>query len=381
MRVCLDIQSAIGARAGVGRYTKLLAEHLAPLRGKNRLSLFHFDFNQRGHSLTTGDTPVRSCRWMPGRFVQKAWKTVGWPPYDWFAGSADVFHFPNFIRPPLRRGASVVTIHDLAFLRFPETIEEKNLAYLKGQIEQTVRNSTAIITVSEFTAREARELLNVPESKLHPIHSGLDPALQRPTPDATRALRKRLQLERPYLLSIGTFEPRKNYPFLIEIFDHLEKFDGDLVIAGRRGWKYEPIFERIARSPRRDRIRVVEDLGESDLPALYGGAELFLLPSLYEGFGFPPLEAMACGTPALVTPGGSLEEVCGGGAIVLPDGDVARWVQEITALLQAPGARDELRRRGADFVTRYSWRETARKTWAVYEQAHKDHIAARPGSA
>ncbi|MCZ7593140.1 MAG: glycosyltransferase family 4 protein [Kiritimatiellae bacterium] len=205
--------------------------------------------------------------------------------------------------------------------------------------------------------------------------------MQRPTPDATKALRKRLKLERPYLLSVGTLEPRKNYPFLIEVFDRLEKFDGDLVIAGRRGWKFEPIYERIAHSPRCDRIRVIEDLGEGDLPALYGGAELFLLPSLYEGFGFPPLEAMACGTPALVTPGGSLEEVCGGGAIVLPDGNAERWAQEITALLQAPSARDELRQRGADFVTRYSWRETARKTWAVYEQAHAIYQAERTPSA
>lgn len=373
MRVCLDIQSAVGARAGVGRYTKLLAEHLAPLRGENELSLFHFDFHRRGLSFTVGDATVRACRWLPGRFVQRAWKSIGWPPYNWFAGRADVYHFPNFIRPPLPRGASVVTIHDLAFLRFPETIEEKNLAYLKSQIEQTVRRATAIITVSEFTAREVLDLLHLPESRVHAIPSGLDPALRKPTPDAIRTLRERLNLRRPYLLTVGTLEPRKNFAFLVEVFDHLDKFDGDLVIAGRRGWKFEPLLERIARSPRRDRIRLVEDLPESDLPALYGGAELFLLPSLYEGFGFPPLEAMACGTPALVSPGGSLAEICGDGAIVLPDNNAARWVQEITALLQAPGARDDLRRRGADRASRYSWRETARRTWAVYEAAYAEY--------
>ncbi len=372
MRVCLDIQSAVGSRAGVGRYTKLLAEHLIPLREQNELALFHFDFQRRGlTSFNVADATLRACRWLPGRYVQKAWKTIGWPPYNWFAGDADVYHFPNFIRPPLRRGASVVTIHDVAFLRYPETIEEKNLAYLRSQIQQTVQRATAIITVSDFTAREVRDLLNVPEDKLFPIPSGLDPTLQRPTPETILALRQRLHLNRPYLLSVGTLEPRKNFAFLIEIFDHLTAFDGDLVIAGRRGWKFEPILERIARSPRRDRIRIVEDLSESDLPPLYGGAELFLLPSLYEGFGFPPLEAMACGTPALVTPGGSLAEICGGGGIVLPDGDTARWVREITALLQAPAARDDLRRRGAEHAKRYSWTETARKTWAVYHAAHR----------
>ncbi|MCO5062546.1 MAG: glycosyltransferase family 4 protein [Kiritimatiellae bacterium] len=376
MRVCIDIQSAVGSRAGVGRYTKLLAEHLIPLREQNELSLFHFDFQRRGlPSFNAADATIRACRWIPGRYVQKAWKAIGWPPYTWFAGEADVYHFPNFIRPPLPRGASVVTIHDVAFLRYPETIEEKNLVYLRSQINQTVRRATAIITVSQFTAREVRELLGVPEEKLHAIPSGLDPTLRSPTPEAILALRQRLRLTRPYLLSVGTIEPRKNFPFLVEVFDHLDKFDGDLVIAGRKGWKFESLLERIARSPRRDRIHLVEDLPESDLPALYGGAELFLLASLYEGFGFPPLEAMACGTPALVTPGGSLEEICGGGGIVLPDGDTARWVHEITALLQAPGARDELRRRGAEHAKRFSWVETARKTWDVYAVAHQLHRA------
>lgn len=377
MRVCLDIQSAIGARAGVGRYTKLLAEHLAPLRGPNELALFHFDFQRRGMSFTVDEATTRACRWVPGRFVQKSWKSIHWPPYTWFAGHAEVYHFPNFIRPPLPTGASVVTIHDLAFLRYPETIEKKNLAFLTSQIEQTVERATAIITVSEFTAREAQELLHVPASKLHAIHSGLDPALKKPTPETIKALRSRFELHRPYLLSVGTLEPRKNFAFLVDVFDHLEKFNGDLVIAGRRGWKFEPLLDRIARSPRRDRIRLIDSFSDSDLPALYGGAELFLLPSLYEGFGFPPLEAMACGTPTLVAPGGSLEEVCGGGAIVLPNQDTARWVSEITALLQAPGARDALRQRGADFVSRYSWHDTARKTWDVYQHAHAEYTGRR----
>ncbi len=370
MRVCVDIQSAVGARAGVGRYTKLLVEHLAPLRGANELALFHFDFHRRGAGLAANGAVERACRWLPGRVAQGLWKTAGWPPYSWFAGPADVYHFPNFIRPPLPRGASVVTIHDVAFLRLPETIERGNLAYLNGHIRRTVARADAIITVSEFTAREVESLLGVPRDRLHPIPSGLDPAMRRPGPDAIRALRRRLQLERPYVLSVGTLEPRKNFPFLVDVFERLPDFDGDLVIAGRRGWKFEPVLDRIARSARRGRIRLVEDLGEDELPALYAGAELFLLASLYEGFGFPPLEAMACGTPAIVSPGGSLAEICGGGALVLPADDADRWAREISSLLRAPAARDALRQRGAGHAARFTWTETARRTWSVYASAH-----------
>lgn len=369
MRVCVDIQSAVGSRAGVGRYTKMLVEHLGPLRGAHDLALFHFDFQRRGTGFTVEGAAERACRWVPGRFVQKAWKTIGWPPYDWFAGDADVYHFPNFIRPPLTRGASVVTIHDLAFMRFPETIERKNLAYLTSQIHQTVERATAIITVSAFTAREAHELLGVPMAKLHAIPSGLDPACAHPPAEAVRALRKRHGLDRPYLLSVGTLEPRKNFPFLVDVFERLPAYDGDLVIAGRRGWTFQPILDRIARSPRRDRIKLVEDLPEAELPALYGGADLFVLASLYEGFGFPPLEAMACGTPAVVSVGGSLAEICGDGALVIPELDVDRWAHELGALLRSPAALDALRQRGASHAARFTWKETARRTWAVYEKA------------
>jgi glycosyltransferase involved in cell wall biosynthesis len=375
MKVCLDIQSALGPRAGVGRYTKMLAEHLGPTRGPHELVLFYFDFRGRGAPFAVDGAAARRVRWIPGRAAQYAWKTLGWPPYDWFAGTADVYHFPNFIRPPLARGASVVTIHDVAFLRFPETIEARNLAYLRAHIRDTVQRANAIITVSEFTAREIAELLNVPTAKLHAIPSGLDPAMHRAPDAAVRALRKRLGLTRPYLLAVGTIEPRKNYPFLIDVFERLTKFDGDLVIAGRRGWKYQPILERIERSSRRANIRLVEDLQESDLSALYSGAELLLLPSLYEGFGFPPIEAMACGTPAVVSRGGALAETCGEGALVLDSFDVGHWAAEIAALLRAPDARDALRRRGAQRAARFTWVETARRTWAVYEAALEDYRA------
>jgi glycosyltransferase involved in cell wall biosynthesis len=373
VHVCLDIQSAITQRAGVGRYTKLLVEHLAMHPpADTSLGLFYFDFQRKGVPFAPAGATQRACRWMPGRIAQMAWKSCSWPPFNWFAGAADVYHFPNFIRPPLSHGASVVTIHDLAFLRLPETIEERNLAYLQAHIRNTVQRANAIITVSRFTAQEAQELLQVPAARLHPIHSGLDPSLHVPAETEVRDLRRRLNLPRPYLLTVGTLEPRKNLPFLLEVYERLERVDVDLVIAGRRGWKYEPILTRLERSPRRPHIHLVEDLGEQDLPALYGGAELFVLPSLYEGFGFPPLESMACGTPAVVSSGGSLPEVCAEAAVVMEDFDADRWAQEIRGLLEAPGRLDALRQRGFAHARTFSWAETARQTWQVYQAALTD---------
>ena len=366
MRVSIDIQAAIVQRAGVGRYTKSLVEHLGPLTGSDELRLFYFDFKRKGVPFFVPRAVQRAVRWCPGRMVQKAWKTIHWPPFNWFAGAADVYHFPNFIRPPLTKGKSVVTIHDIAFIRYPQTLEPRNLQYLTAQIKQTGQNSDRIIAVSEFTAREIHELLDVPRERIVAIHEGLPDGFAQPAKPVVDEARRRLRLERPYLLMVGTMEPRKNMAFLVEVFEKLSDFDGDLVIAGRYGWKYEPILKRIVHSPRANRIRHLEYVDERFLPALYAGAELFVFPSLYEGFGFPPLEAMACGTPVLSSTGGSLPEVLGDAAEFVPEYHSDAWVGKARKLLSDKARRTELIRRGAELVKKYSWDETAKKTWDVY---------------
>lgn len=370
MRVCIDIQSAIAPRAGVGRYTKLLVEHLvAPtLRQSDDVKLFYFDFQRRGIPFPVTGATHQACHWAPGRYVQKAWKTVGWPPFDAFSGPADVFHFPNFVRPPLARGKSVVTVHDLAFLRHPDTLETKNYRYLTAQIRQTVEKADALIAVSEFTAREMRDLLNVPAEKVFPIHSGVEQFRQAPHETDVVAARKMLNLERPYLLCLSTLEPRKNFPFLVDVFERLENFDGDLVIAGGRGWKFEPILQRMRASKKSGRIRYLEFVHDDLLPGLYAGAELFVFPSLYEGFGFTPLEAMACGAPVVSSAGGSLPEVLGDAALIIPGFDAAEWAAQIQGLLGDSARRSALKKAGFARVKKFSWEETARQTWDVYRR-------------
>jgi glycosyltransferase involved in cell wall biosynthesis len=366
MIVNVDIQSAIAQRAGVGRYTHMLALHLGEFAGPDELRWFYFDFKRKGSPFPRGVARERAIRWVPGRWVQGAWKKTGFPPYDWFAGRADVYHFPNFILPPLWRGKSVVTVHDVSFLRFPETTEEKNLAYLTAHIRRTVRRADAIITDSQAIAGEIEEWLSVPRERIVPIHLGISPELTPPSAEAVAGLRKKHALDRPYLLMVGTLEPRKNISFLVEVFERMESFDGDLVLCGMRGWKCEPILERIARSPRRERIRRLDFVGDEDLPALYGGASALVFPSLYEGFGFPPLEAMACGTPVISSPSGSLAEVLGDAAERVDGYDAEEWAGRVERLLGDAGLRARCVARGLEHARKFDWRETARRTWEVY---------------
>lgn len=368
MKVCIDIQAAVAQRAGVGRYTKSLVEHLGACRGNNELELFYFDFKRRGTPFPAPGTAFKRVGWCPGRLIQQAWKNLSFPPFEFFAGLADVYHFPNFIIPPLRHGRAVVTIHDVSFLRHPETTEERNLAYLQSKIAQTVERADAIITDSAFSAREIEELLHVSSGKLHPIHLGLSAQLKRPAEMEIQNKLVQLGIQDPYILFVGTLEPRKNIPFLIEIFEHMAPEELNLVIAGMRGWKYEPILERIQSSSRSRRIAYLEYVGDASLPALYAGARAFVFPSLYEGFGFTPLEAMTCGTPVISSPAGSLEEVLGDAAHLVPGYEVDEWVQAVSDVVADEGLAETLRNRGYDHVKQFSWEKTAQATWDVYRR-------------
>lgn len=368
VRICVDVQSGILQRAGVGRYTKQLVQHLGRCAGPHELRLFYFDFQRKGLPFPAEHAVFHANRLFPGRFVQASWKRLGWPPYDLFAGAADLYHFPNFILPPLRRGRAVVSIHDVGFLRFPQFVEARNYRYLTARIGDTVRRADAIVADSEFTAAEIKELLPADPSRVFTVHLGIEPDFKRASAGEVRAALSARGIDRPYLLTVSTIEPRKNIGLLIDVFERLADFDGLLVIAGGLGWKYEPILERIRTSPRRADIRWIDYQPDSVLPALYTGAKAFLCASFYEGFGFPPLEAMACGTPVVSSTGGSLGEVLGNAAELVKTFDADEWAAAVRRVLTDSERRKTLVDAGLRQAARYTWDETARRTWAVYEK-------------
>jgi glycosyltransferase involved in cell wall biosynthesis len=368
MKVCIDIQSAVTQRAGVGRYTRELVQHLGTAAPDDRFLLTYFDFKGDAAPISIPNAEQHAIRWCPGRIAQLAWKTLHWPPYDSFFEKADLYHFPNFIIPPMRSGKSIVTIHDMSYVPYPHFAEDRNLSYLRAHMKDTVARADAIITVSQFSAREICNYLDVPEDRVFPIHLGIANTFTRPSADAIAHVLSACKLDRPYLLTVGTVEPRKNLELMIDVFEQLDDFDGDLVIAGGLGWRYQPILERIRKSPRADSIRCLGYTKDDQLPALYAGASAFLLTSHYEGFGFPPVEAMACGTPVVSSTGGSLAEVLGEGAVLLDSAAPEAWTEQIRRVLGDTAFREKLIDRGYDKAASYSWAKAASETVAVYRQ-------------
>ena len=369
MKVCVDIQAALGQRAGVGRYVRELAAHLGAAAGGDEVVAFYFDFKRTGLADPPEGIAAKACRWVPGRVAQAAWKRIGFPPFDWFAGEADLYHFPNFVRPPLRRGArSAVTIHDVSFLRLPETTEERNLAWLTSQIHRTAERADAILTDSHFSAREIVELLGVAEEKVHPIWLGLPPFGPPPSREEARKMRKALGLEKRFFLTVGTIEPRKNVPFLVKVYEALADVDAELVLVGGMGWKTEATMRAIEESPRRDGIRMLRGVDDAHLAALYEGAAAFVFPTLYEGFGFPPLEAMARGTPVVAARNSSLPEVLGDAAEWVEGYDAEEWAAAVRSVLGDAEKASRLRAAGVERAGKFTWEETARRTWEVYRR-------------
>lgn len=369
MKIVIDIQSAVTQRAGVGRYTRELLEHLPRVMNPDDcLTGFFFDFKGKAQPSVASSVALRRCGWCPGRIAEQVWKRVNWPPYDWFSGPADIFHFPNFTARPITSGHAVITVHDVSFIRYPQFTEARNLAFLSARLPESVRCAEVIITDSKFSAAEIVDTLQVPSERVVPIPLGISPQFSRPQPEALTAFRKKYNLFKPYILTVGTLEPRKNLPFLISCFEQLEDFDGELILAGTKGWLYEPIIDRIKQSSCHDRIRMLEGLPDAAIPSLYAAAELFVCASFYEGFGFPPLEAMACGTPVLSSNGGALRETLGQAACVMEDFDLEHWLNQFRRVLSDSNLRTDMIERGSAHAAGFRWEETARQTWQIYRR-------------
>jgi glycosyltransferase involved in cell wall biosynthesis len=229
--------------------------------------------------------------------------------------------------------------------------------------------------VSEATARDLTDLLGVRTDRVRVVHNGLDPAFRRP-PDAaeTTRVRARWRLDRPYVLFLGTLEPRKDIPTLLRAFREVRQRHPDLLLAlvGRRGWLYEPILAEIEALGLAASVRRIEDAGDRDLPPLFDGASAFAFPSLYEGFGLPALEALARGVPTVVADTSSLPEVVGNAALLHPPGDHEALAACLLRLLEDDALRVDLRTRGPIRAAGFSWERAARETLAVYREARAE---------
>jgi glycosyltransferase involved in cell wall biosynthesis len=363
MKVGIDIRSIFGERSGVGQYTYHLVKALAKVDRENGYLLYSkcaYDLDFLGNDAFR----VR----IPKPRLWKLWTQVS-VPIDTRRLGIDVFHGTNFMVPRFATVPTVATVHDLTAQLFPSTHTIYN-RFVQRIVPFTLGRCKCIITGSQNTKRDIISHFQIDEGKITVIPYGVSDAFEKRQDRAYLGeIRKKLGLPSRYILYVGTLEPRKNLPFLINAFARLKKeehLDHRLVLAGARGWRYRQIFRTIEE---RNLVKDVLTLGyvrQEDLPGLYTMADLFVYPSLYEGFGLPPLEAMACGVPVITSNSSSLPEVVGNAAMTFDPRDSRGLVEKMRTLMGDEELRRSYIEQGSIRARQFTWERTARETLKVY---------------
>nr|HID12592.1 glycosyltransferase family 1 protein [Anaerolineae bacterium] len=368
--IYLDVSAAVHRRAGLGRYAESLARALVA-QPINQLPLAFFYNRERGVR------PLSGLAHVPTRTVAlgyKPWRMLVWlgqlarVGFDHLLPDAELFHATEHLLLPLRTIPTVLTVHDLIFRHLPAHHKPLNRWYLNLTVPLYCRRADRIIAISECTRRDLIAAYGLPPRKITVIYEAADPRFRPQPPETVAAVRARYGLPDRYLIFVGTIEPRKNLARLLAAFEavHAERLSDGLVIVGRRGWLYDDFFGRLEQSPARDAVLFPGYVPDEDLPALYAGAQALVFPSLYEGFGLPVLEAMACGTPVVCSNISSIPEVGGDAALYFDPTDTEALTEAIHTVLSDTGLHGEMRGRGLAQAARFSWRRAAEATAQVY---------------
>lgn len=385
MRIAIDYTAAAWQGAGIGRYTRELVRALLAEGAPHRYVLFYAagGLNPRSQyldelgQLVAQHPQVRAVPipLAPRRLTQ-LWQRLRLPVQaELFTGPIDLLHAPDFVLPPTR-ARTLLTIHDLSFLVHPECAEPSMVRYLGAAVPRALRRAGAVLADSQATRQDLARLLGYDLRRVQVVYPGASPQF-RPLPaEATEPVRERLGLPARFLLFVSTIEPRKNLVRLLEAFARALALsplagafaDLQLVIAGRRGWLYDDVFATIGRLGLSERVRLLDYVDDKDLPALYNLAWAFTYPSIYEGFGLPALEALACGTPVLTADNSSLPEVVGGHAVLVPASDVTAIAAGLVRVIADAPLRERLRAGGPVYARQFTWQQGARQVLGRYDQ-------------
>jgi glycosyltransferase involved in cell wall biosynthesis len=364
VRIGIDATPLIGRMTGVGIYTSSLLSALAEGWPGDELVATAFTWRRRGDlgSVVPSQVSVRS-RPAPARALRAMWASVGLPPVEALSGPVDVFHATNFVLPPLRRAAGVVTVHDLSFLRFPQTVSAASLAY-RELVPAGLARAAVVVTPSRAVAEQVQDAYALPPGRVVVTPLGVDPVWSTTLPP-TAPWRVARGIPAEYLLAVGTLEPRKNLRALVAAYAGLLADHQDvppLVIAGGAGWGAELDLSAIPG----DRVVLTGHLPLPDLRSLVAGATVLAFPSLDEGFGLPPLEALACGVPVVANDLPVTREVLGDQADFCDADDPLALADAIlTAVTDPHGSADARRAHAAGFT----WARCAEATHTAYERA------------
>lgn len=310
-------------------------------------------------------TPILQNNILPYGIYAKIWDYVPISYNHLFGSDADIYHFFNFIVPPKTKGKIINTVHDLVFYTFPETMDKSNYRRMTANTKRSCDMSDIVITVSENSRRELMTYMNIPENKIRIVYNGVNHDMfNRNAPENTD-----ISLPSDYILYIGTLEPRKNLLTLLEAYSktHASKEGVKLVIAGANGWEYKEIYRK-ARALKTEVI-FTGYIPSEKLPSLYKSAKVFAFPSLYEGFGIPPLEAMACGTPVVSTNVSSLPEVVGDAAVTVQNPkSAAELADALDRAVYDENLIKQCTEKGFAQAEKFTWEKSAQSVINIYKE-------------
>lgn len=372
MHIGIDVRMI--DKTGIGQYIKNLIFNLAKIDKANHYTLFLNKVQQENYIDTWKNDNFEK------RFIRSPIFTIKEQiefPFRLVLKNIDVFHSPHFILPLLYPLKYIVTIHDLIPIIFPEELTSKRAKiYYRSMLFSATQRANKIIAVSNYTKKDIVNICNIPPIKIEVVYEGVNDCY-RPIKDKRILdhIKKKFGIDREFLLYVGLSKPHKNLVRLIKAFKILRKnirLDLKLVIAGKIDPRYPEVRKIVDKLGLREDVIFTDFVSDQDLVLLYNAAKAFVFPSLYEGFGLPPLEAMACGTPVVSSKVASLAEVLGDAAVVFHPLDIHDMADKVYQVVSDENLRKQLSEKGVRWVKRFSWEKCARETLKIYEKVHNE---------
>jgi glycosyltransferase involved in cell wall biosynthesis len=374
MRIAIDFTAFIPEMTGVDTYMKQLVSNLARVDRTNQYRIYHNHEDRRIFADNLPENFSHTSLSARPRMFRLAFQQ-GMLPVAASGWKADVVHSPSFIMPYFRGSARhVLTVHDMTSFSHPHCHIALRRSWLyRRMVVASLNRADVVVVPSQATRQAILEFLpDLRPERIHVTVPGIGGEFQLCDPASVREVVRRLNLPEPYVLYVGTLEPRKNLPALVESYRRLVEAGAikeHLVLAGKLGWGYEALLKQISVPALRGKVHLAGYVDQKDLPAVYAGARLFVYPSLHEGFGFPPLEAMACGVPVISTRSSSLAENLERAAELVAPEDIAGLADAMQRLLTDDGLRATRRIAGLEHACHYRWEETAVATLRSYQAA------------
>ncbi len=364
MRIGIEARLTYHRQAGISQYTVQLIEALSRLELEDEFVVIE--------SFRSREPIIEHPRFATRRALTPSHHRLEQYtlPLELAPLRLDILHSPDFIPPFRAKARSVITVHDLAFLMFPQFLTKDSARYY-GQIDHAVRHAAGVIAVSHATKKDMVQLLGVPEHRIKVIYEAASPIF-RPlqADDLVQRVRGRFGIPGPFLLFVSTIEPRKNVPVLLRAYRQLRDnygVDARLVLAGDKGWLFDEVFDLTRRLELEDHVLFLGRVTTKELLWLYNTAEMLVAPSIYEGFGLIPLEAMACGTPVIVSNVSSLPEIVADAGLSVDPTDAEELTVAMWRVLDDRDLRDTLVKKGLKRAALFSWDKAARETLALYK--------------